>query len=1061
MIPTVSLASRPRPSVKGLSTARLVLLFLLACLAVEPVYAQQDEIASEWGLYLTRTFGTRDYRAHAQNWAVVQDASGLIYVGNGTGLLEYDGVSWRSLDMPGNSAVRSLALAEDGTVFAGGHGTFGYLAPDSSGLAQYVSLSDGVVSEVGDVTEVWKIVPTPEGVFFSTRERLFRYREGEPIRHWKPDIGFLLGFGFEGHFHTVDQGRGLVRFEGDEQILVPGGERFARGAPVYFTLPRADGSILLGVPGQGLIRFDGCTFEPFETEADERLRRDVLYQAAPLADGGMALLTRHGGVYLLSAEGRLLRVIDEENGLPDRNAWAGFQDREGGLWVALNRGIARIDLSSPLTQFDADSGLLGMVIQLHRHEGVLHVATSMGVFRLVSAEGQVARFEPVVSNEFGQCLGMASTSAGLLVSCEMRTVQVTSAGVREIEAPGARMVFVHESAPDMAFLSAREGTFKLVLRGREWVSVGRVEGMPAWFLSAAVDSDDVLWMTTTSGTISSITDWQTAVPTVEAFGEADGVPRGYAYVTSVRDGLRFHTQRGVMRFANGRFEPDEAISAVLPDPEGAVYLLREGPDGRLWFNNEYSGVAQLQADGSYRLASSSLFRLPELSLTTLHVEESGVVWVGTEGGVMRYVPSEDRMGEPLKPLIRHVQNLQNDAMVAAGPALAGGELTLRPSENALRFVFALPSFGSPDHHRYRVRLDGFDRDWSSWSMASSKDYTNLPPGRYTFRVQARDAYGRETGETTMTIRIRAPWTATWWARTLQGLLAAGFLVGLTALVMRYRTRRLRAVNERLEREVWLRTETLAEANAHLREAIAKNGEFLSIAAHDLKNPLTSILGFADILLEEHASNPEAAEMLTLVRDSAMEMRHAVRQLQDTEAIESDRIRLRRDRLDLSTMAETVVRRNRAQAAAKNIEIHLDAPRPVLANVDPQYFPRVLDNLLSNAIKFSPHGKRAWVHVAQKGSEAVVAIEDEGPGLTAEDQARAFEALQRLSARPTGGEGSTGLGLYIVDKLVRLHGGTVHIESEPGDGATFVVTLPLVEVASWSDSNRSTMLSMSR
>jgi signal transduction histidine kinase len=297
----------------------------------------------------------------------------------------------------------------------------------------------------------------------------------------------------------------------------------------------------------------------------------------------------------------------------------------------------------------------------------------------------------------------------------------------------------------------------------------------------------------------------------------------------------------------------------------------------------------------------------------------------------------------------------------------------------------------------------------------------------------------------------------WW-RSRWAAIALVFVLGTAvAGVGRWRMGRLFARQAELEQAIQAAVRDLAAAN---RELEARNqalrrlndvkSEFLGAAAHDLKNPLGVVMGLSEILIEqledmrarEPALAAEVIERAGLIRTSAEHMSVLVGQLLDTVALESGQVRLRPQRVDVSSLAAAVVDAHRPRAAVKRIALDLETRGPCSARLDPDRAWEILDNLVSNALKFSPSGSRVWVRVAPRDGGGVgLEVKDEGPGLTAADRERVFGRFQRLSARPTGGESSTGLGLSIVKTLVELHGGAIGVESEPGAGATFAVDLP--------------------
>ena len=242
---------------------------------------------------------------------------------------------------------------------------------------------------------------------------------------------------------------------------------------------------------------------------------------------------------------------------------------------------------------------------------------------------------------------------------------------------------------------------------------------------------------------------------------------------------------------------------------------------------------------------------------------------------------------------------------------------------------------------------------------------------------------------------------------------------------------------------------LERRTAELRRALENNKEILGVTAHDLKNPLGGIIGLSDMLIEDLASlksgevKKETLENLKMIKDSAEGMLSAVTSLLDRHR-EGLPIKLNREEADLNIIVRIVMNWNARQALNKGIDMHFKpASRPAKVCVDVSAMQRILDNLISNAVKYNPLGRQVWVEVVAMKQEVVVSVRDEGPGLSDEDKQKVFGKMSRLSAKPTGGEHSTGLGLYIVKKLTEEHDGVVGVESVYGKGATFWVKIPLV------------------
>jgi signal transduction histidine kinase len=246
---------------------------------------------------------------------------------------------------------------------------------------------------------------------------------------------------------------------------------------------------------------------------------------------------------------------------------------------------------------------------------------------------------------------------------------------------------------------------------------------------------------------------------------------------------------------------------------------------------------------------------------------------------------------------------------------------------------------------------------------------------------------------------------------------------------------------------------LHTANERLRTLDQEKNEFLGIVAHDLRNPLSGIILAADMMeqLQDKMSEEQKQKKLQGIRTSSLYMREIVSHLLDINLIESGQLSLSPIVFNMIPKVEEIVQSYQERAEAKNIRIVFDAlSEKAMAYADAVKTSEVIENIISNAIKYSPPEKTVWVSVksvlnGDAAPKAVsVGIRDEGPGFTESDKQRLFGKFARLSARPTGGEHSTGLGLSIVKRLVEAMHGQVWCESEHGKGALFMVELPSAE-----------------
>lgn len=245
-------------------------------------------------------------------------------------------------------------------------------------------------------------------------------------------------------------------------------------------------------------------------------------------------------------------------------------------------------------------------------------------------------------------------------------------------------------------------------------------------------------------------------------------------------------------------------------------------------------------------------------------------------------------------------------------------------------------------------------------------------------------------------------------------------------------------------------DALAAANGRLSHLDQERRAFLSIAAHDLRNPLNSIMGFAQVMRDlnppKEAMHRDAVQRII---NGGTRMRDLLDRLLSVQTIEEGKFRFKMEPCDLTTLAATAVENHVLIAQAKKITLSFrPAVGTCLAHADRDATMQVLENLLSNAIKFSPPEKGVVVSVVPgtNGNQGSVGVEvrDAGPGLSEEDQRKLYGKFMRLSAQPTAGETSNGLGLSIVKRLAEAMGGELSCRSKLGEGATFALTLKRAE-----------------
>jgi signal transduction histidine kinase len=283
------------------------------------------------------------------------------------------------------------------------------------------------------------------------------------------------------------------------------------------------------------------------------------------------------------------------------------------------------------------------------------------------------------------------------------------------------------------------------------------------------------------------------------------------------------------------------------------------------------------------------------------------------------------------------------------------------------------------------------------------------------------------------------------ARNVLILLISLTLISLVVIAVMYRKRNQQKEEiERQRQSIELKKEQLERRNHHLVTLDEEKNNLIKILAHDLRTPINHVQGLAQILLLSNSGLKEEDRMIIQrISDASVRLNKMITNILDIDSIENNRVKIFMDKVNLAPIIAQVAKSFEKQAARKELVVGLELKEEVTIEGDALFLIQILENLISNAIKFSGKGKEIRVSLKEQGDSAIISIKDQGPGLTEEDKTLLFKKFQRLSAKPTDGENSTGLGLSIVKKYVELMNGSVWCESEYGKGAEFLIKFKAV------------------
>ena len=397
------------------------------------------------------------------------------------------------------------------------------------------------------------------------------------------------------------------------------------------------------------------------------------------------------------------------------------------------------------------------------------------------------------------------------------------------------------------------------------------------------------------------------------------------------------------------------------------------------------------------------------------------------------------------------------------------EINLEYDQNMITLEFSAISMIHPEKNSYAYMLEGFDEEWHHIGSKREATYTNLNPGKYTFRVIGANNDGVWNKEgTSIRIIVHPPWWMTWWFRILIIILALILITGIYLI----RTNQLRLQKKHLEKQVKKSTAELQEKNkllleksenlnetntlleerqqeileqtTKLQELNTSKDRLFSIIAHDLTSPFNTILGFSELFFTSYdeLDEEEKKEMAISIYDSSKSVYGLLDNLLNWARTQTDRVKYEPESLKIKEIVEDTIEVFKYRTERKKIRIDIFDNSLLMAYADKNMVMTILRNLISNAIKFTPQSGKIQVEINIKNEMLITSVTDNGVGIDKKVLKDLFDLSKSVSSEGTHGEKGSGIGLIITREFIRMNGGELSVKSEPGKGSTFSFSLPV-------------------
>ena len=752
---------------------------------------------------------TKDYNGQAQNFAIKQDARGIIYVANVGGLMEFDGSKWRTMSPEENSLVVSLDIDANNQVYIGGLGEIGRMTPNDSGLLKFESLNTLLPDSLHGYGMVWQTFALNERVYFNAGANLFVLND-DHIQSYPTPTDDIDMFVVGDEIWVNSPEKGLFRFAKDRFEHTVKGDFFAGKRVVGIQPLFQDKYVVVTRDGPMYVYAEDIDHQivPFASELSGILQQSIPFKCITLHDGNLAINTIQNGIFILDKQQRLIRHLTRNNGLQNESVIGLFEDENQLLWCALDNGISIVDLSGNLTYAYEGKAFFGAVQDILESERKLYLATMQGLFYAnLSDSNQVFR---KIEGVPGLCVDLHKVGREVLV-CAKELYSVDGDEVRQIADLRARTLTQLSDKPDLVIGGGVDGIFILEHDSTGWATRMHYPDFPHEpYYIRQIGRTPSFWVRTLQGIyrLNFSKDYTTVThEAVQSEAFSDGIISMVTYA-----GNTLFSQKDRLLEYNSSSE--EFVSTSLLKGMHNTYMHRLQAEGdHVWI----STGRKLFHYNAKDLDTSSFQGVDIGGIHSLLPDGNGNCWIGGDDALMLY---EHKRPRPQNFSCNLRQISLGDSVIFLGAFFKDGALSLSQvhvpdfeyENNSISFEYAA-SWYLDDGVQYSHFLEGYDAGFSSWTSDAKAVYTSLPEGEYTFKVKARNIYGEETEVQSYSFVIHPPWYRTWWAYTL--FIVAGVLV--MWLIVQWYVRRLRKEKERLEDIVAARTAELDLKNQDLEQ----------------------------------------------------------------------------------------------------------------------------------------------------------------------------------------------------------------------------------------------------
>lgn len=796
-------------------------------------------------------FYPTDYHSNPNNFSIIQSKSGLVYVGNLWGVIEFDGYSWRKIYIPNASSCVSLAEDDKGTIFIGGRSEFGYLKPDSLGILRYESLLPLVPVGERNFSDIWRTHSLNNRIIFAAFEKIFIY-DYKNISIISSVARFDFAHKCNNTIYIKQSDKGLYTLSNDSLILTPNGHIF-NNISVTGMLATGNNQFIISGIEEGLGIYDYSTYKQFQKKYISSLIKDQAWRLNRTSNGMYSIGTRLNGIYFLDQTLEFAGHINKSNGLGGNSINDIYACDNNDLWIALNNSLSYIKPKHCFQFIKENMGVQGLPYSSYINNTHIYLGTSEGLYYYKRGSSETG-FNPVTGCS-GQIWKIENINGNILCGQVDGIYLLNNHAATKIANVSA-WAFIPFKGSSKLVAGGYNGIFTLEKTGTKWI-YKNIKGFSAPSRFLCQDNIGDIWVSDGNKGVFRIRlnlALDSAV-NIKLYNSSSGLPSDFDNTLyKINNEILITTKNSVYRFNQNteKIEPHPAWKYINA-AKLHVERIAEADKENLYIIYNLGNIGYLTKDkkGNYIL-SESIGKFTEKLIGSFeHLRHFGNknFILGTIEGFVIYTDSLNsekhiknnkwfnayvRQVELTSPSLRLIWGGHNKPILNEYIPVVNS--IVKHYHNSILFTFASNNYEDISSTLYSSALsyNGSNPVWSEWANANKKEFNNLPHGHYIFSIKAKDTYGHVSNTDSFSFIILPPWYQTIWAYL------ALLLLLMTALYLIYIYIKFRFKEQMKRLELEEKRKLLVQQRQHDEEILRNEKEIIQLQNEKLKAELEAI-----------------------------------------------------------------------------------------------------------------------------------------------------------------------------------------------------------------------------